>query len=41
MLRNLMGLMPSVPKERKHSIPEDKEVLFDNGRLIEFKGIRK
>ncbi|KAH0506027.1 Roundabout-like protein 1 [Microtus ochrogaster] len=40
MLRNLMGLVPSVPEERKHSIPEDKEVLFDNGRLIEFKGSR-
>lgn len=36
-----MGLVPSVPEECKHSIPEDKKVLLDNGRLIEFKSIRK
>lgn len=41
MLKSLMGMVPNVPEERKHSIPEDKEVLFDNGRLIECKIIRK
>lgn len=41
MLRSLVGMVPNVPEERKHSIPEDKDVLFDNGRLIECKSIRR